>query len=45
MARSSGGQSFTLQVSGGADTAVGTMIARLAQQGKLKITANAVVSR
>jgi gas vesicle protein len=43
MARSTGGQTITLTVSGGADTAVGTMIARLAQQGKLKITANAVV--
>jgi predicted PurR-regulated permease PerM len=38
-----GGQTFTIQVLGGADSAAGTFIARLAQQGKLKITANAVV--
>lgn len=38
-----GQQVLTLHIAGGADTAVGTMIARLAQQGKLKITANAVI--
>ena len=41
MGRSS--QVFTLQVSGGADSAMGTAIARLAQQGKLKITSKAIV--
>lgn len=41
-ARGGGGQSFTIQVLGGSDSAAGTMIARLAQQGKLKITANAI---
>jgi methyl-accepting chemotaxis protein len=39
----SGGQTLTIQILGGADSAVGVMIQRLAQQGKLKITANAVV--
>ncbi len=43
MGRSGGGQTITLHVAGGADGAVGVMIARLAQQGKLKITANAVI--
>ncbi len=43
MGRSGGQQTLTLHVAGGADGAVGVMIARLAQQGKLKITANAVV--
>lgn len=38
-----GSQTLTIQVLGGADSAAGTFIARLAQQGKLKITANAVV--
>ena len=38
-----GQQVFTLQIGSGADSAMGTAIARLAQQGKLKITANAVV--
>lgn len=39
----SSGQNLTIQVTGGADSAAGTFIARLAQQGKLKITANAIV--
>jgi len=30
-------------VMGGADSAAGVFIARLAQQGKVKITANAIV--
>jgi hypothetical protein len=37
------GQTLTLQIAGGADGAVGVMIQRLAQQGKLKITSNAIV--
>jgi phage-related protein len=46
VARSSSSQTtFNLRITGGSDTAVGTMIQRLAQQGKLKITSNAVVGK
>lgn len=38
-----GQQTFTLQLGSGADSAMGTAISALARQGKLKITANAVV--
>jgi hypothetical protein len=43
MGRGSGAVNVTLQVQGGADSAAGVFIARLAQQGKVKITANAIV--
>jgi hypothetical protein len=43
MGRGGGQMTVTLQVQGGADSAAGVFIARLAQQGKVKITANAIV--
>jgi vacuolar-type H+-ATPase subunit H len=42
--RGGGQQTFTLHIGTGSDTAMGTAIAKLAQQGKLKITTNASVS-